>query len=291
MSYLLFLDESGHDHKNTPYEVRGGIALEAGHVWPFIQAIENAEESAFGDLLHRHGTEIKGEKLLSKKRFVWAAQGPMLDDVARRKGALGFLRKGVSGGVPTRDEFTAYGQASLTLVRRIFALLRDHRALIFAAAIPRSVPKAPVGEEQPLRRDHVALLERYFYLLEKQNAAGLLIMDASDETDDRRFVRRIQQYFRATDVGRYRATRVVPAPLFVSSGMNYPIQVADLCIYAINWGFRLREGGMDGPVRQEIAQEFGPWLHELQFVGDVSVSGAVTRRHGIVYVADPYSAE
>ena len=27
MAWLLFLDESGHDHKQMPYEVRGGIAL------------------------------------------------------------------------------------------------------------------------------------------------------------------------------------------------------------------------------------------------------------------------
>ncbi len=27
MSWLLFLDESGHDHRQLPYEVRGGIAL------------------------------------------------------------------------------------------------------------------------------------------------------------------------------------------------------------------------------------------------------------------------
>lgn len=30
MSWFLFLDESGHDHKTMPYEVRGGIALHAG---------------------------------------------------------------------------------------------------------------------------------------------------------------------------------------------------------------------------------------------------------------------
>jgi hypothetical protein len=27
MSYLFFMDESGHDHRNTPYEVRGGVAI------------------------------------------------------------------------------------------------------------------------------------------------------------------------------------------------------------------------------------------------------------------------
>ena len=33
MSWLLFMDESGHDHKNTPLEVRGGIALHAKDIW------------------------------------------------------------------------------------------------------------------------------------------------------------------------------------------------------------------------------------------------------------------
>ena len=36
MSWLLFLDESGHDHKQLPYEVRGGIALHARQLWPFV---------------------------------------------------------------------------------------------------------------------------------------------------------------------------------------------------------------------------------------------------------------
>lgn len=37
MSWLLFMDESGHDHKNMPYEVRGGVAIHAGQLWPFVQ--------------------------------------------------------------------------------------------------------------------------------------------------------------------------------------------------------------------------------------------------------------
>ncbi len=28
MAWLLFLDESGHDHKQMPYEVRGGVAIQ-----------------------------------------------------------------------------------------------------------------------------------------------------------------------------------------------------------------------------------------------------------------------
>ncbi len=48
MSYLLFLDESGHDHKNAPYEVRGGVALHAEKLWPFVQGMKKLEEACFG---------------------------------------------------------------------------------------------------------------------------------------------------------------------------------------------------------------------------------------------------
>jgi len=53
MSYLLFLDESGHDHKTMPYEIHGGVALHASKLWPFVKALTNLEQAAFGDFLHR----------------------------------------------------------------------------------------------------------------------------------------------------------------------------------------------------------------------------------------------
>lgn len=53
MSYLLCLDESGHDHKNAPYEVRGGIALHARKLCPFVQAMKKLEQSCYGDALHK----------------------------------------------------------------------------------------------------------------------------------------------------------------------------------------------------------------------------------------------
>jgi hypothetical protein len=42
MSWLLFCDESGHDHKNTPLEVRGGIAIKTNKIWDFVQAFAEA---------------------------------------------------------------------------------------------------------------------------------------------------------------------------------------------------------------------------------------------------------
>ena len=46
MSYLLFIDESGHDHRHAPYEVRGGIALHSRKLWPFIRAGERIKKEA-----------------------------------------------------------------------------------------------------------------------------------------------------------------------------------------------------------------------------------------------------
>ena len=39
MAWLLFMDESGHDHKQMPYEVRGGFALHDEQLWPFVRDV------------------------------------------------------------------------------------------------------------------------------------------------------------------------------------------------------------------------------------------------------------
>jgi len=291
MSWLLFLDESGHDHKQMPYEVRGGIALHASELWAFVQDMHRLELASFGTELHQFKKELKGCKLLDKDRFKWASQGPPLADEARRKHSRGFLTKGLERKSPTRDEFTAYGQACLEMARGIFQLLRDHHAKLFAVAIPRNVSRPDTFEaEQYLRKDQVFLLERYYYALESERQHGLLVMDEVEKTADRKFVRRLEAYFTRTQTGRYRSAWIVPTPFFVSSDMTYPVQAADLAIYCVNWGFRLPTRGMDSPTRLEIASEFGPWLNQLQFRGDVYRDGAVYQEYGIVFVPDPYTA-
>ena len=69
MSWLLFLDESGHDHKHCPYEVRGGIAVHASKLWSLVQRLQAAELAAFGANLREYGKEFKGARLLDKDRF------------------------------------------------------------------------------------------------------------------------------------------------------------------------------------------------------------------------------
>lgn len=290
MSFLLFIDESGHDHKKTPYEVRGGIALHAERLWGFIQAMCRLEEACFGDLLHNYRKqEVKGRTLLDKDRFRWAAQGAPLDDETRRLHSRAFLAKGLEQKAPTRIEFTAYGQACLGMARGIFALLREYEAVLFATAIPRGVARPADSEEgERLRKDHVFLLERYFYFLQHTRESGLLVMDATEKTLDRQFVQQMERYFQLTHTGKRRASRVVPAPFFVSSEMTYPIQAADVCIYCINWGFRLPGRGMDAETRPEIAAEFGPQLQGLQYRGEETRAGNTFVTYGITFVPEPY---
>ena len=114
-------------------------------------------------------------------------------------------------------------------------------------------------------------------------------MDEVEKVADRHFVRQLQPYFARTVTGRYRSRWIVPTPFFVASDMAYPVQAADLCIYCVNWGFRLPSIGMDAAVQAEIADEFRPWLDMLQFRGEGHRNGRVFKSFGIVFVPDPYN--
>jgi hypothetical protein len=285
------MDESGHDHRTTHYEVRGGIALHVSKLWPFIQSVQRLEITTFGTLLHEFRTELKGCKLLDKDRFKWAQQGSQMIPEERRKHCRGFLTKGLERKVPSRLEFTAYGQASLEMATGIFELLWQHEATIFASVIPKGVKKPETYEaEEFLRKDHVFLFERYYYLLEQKREHGLVVMDEVEKTEDRRFVKQMEAYFKKTETGRFRSSYIVPNPLFVSSDMTYPIQVADLAIYCINWGFRIPSRGMDAETRQEIADNYGRWLAQLQFEGRIERDGTEFTSYGIVFVPDPFES-
>jgi hypothetical protein len=157
------------------------------------------------------------------------------------------------------------------------------------SAIPCGVkpdPDDPLREY--LRKDHVFLLERFFYFLEREQEHGLLVMDETEKTADRRFVRKLHSYFVKTEKGRSRTQWIVPSPLFVSSDMTAAVQAADLAIYCVNWGFRLPARGMSGEVREEIASEFGPLIGRLQFVGDGYSEGKVFKSYGVVFEPEPY---
>lgn len=287
MAWLLFLDESGHDHKQMPYEVRGGVALQDSQLWPFTRAVQQLELVVFGCSLHEFQLELKGSTLLDRKRFRFAKQAEEMPADERRKHARSFLVKGLQKQTPTSSEFCAYGQACIEMARGMFQLLRDHQAVLFASMIARGTGKATGPAEELLRKDKVFLLERFFYFLEKERRSGLLVMDGTEKSADRKFVRQLEAYFLKTSTGRLRSQWIVPTPFFVSSDMAYPIQAADVCIYCVNWAFRLPTHGMNEPVREEIRSEFSDWLRTLQFHGEGRKHGKVFEMWGICYVQNP----
>ncbi len=295
MSWLFFIDESGHDHNACPFEVRGGMAVQMGKLWHLIQSLQRLEQECFGCCLSDWGHEIKGAKLLSAKRLRHANQQDRLfSPEERKKHVASFLQKGKRKECPTKNEFAAYGQACVMMSERIFEELYHHEAVVIASIIPRGVQK-PEGflYEEFLRKDQVFLLERFFYLLEECDTEGLLIMDKVENNADRKFIRRIERYFVSTWKGRERASRIVPTPFFVESDLVYAIQAADMCIYAINWGFR-KINHMDdgGEVREELAEKFEDWLFRLQYKkrGLEYGENKLTDTYGIFYVADPYTS-
>ena len=188
-----------------------------------------------------------------------------------------------------RGEFTACGKACLCMAGEVFGLLKQHRAVVMASGIPQGVGKpADYRLNDYLRKDVVFLLERFLYFLEAKRDRGVLVMDETDKREDRRFVARMEEYFTKTATGRYRTAWIVPTPFFVSSDMAYAVQAADLCIYCINWGFRLVSRGMNAERREEITSMFGTDLGDLQYRGQGYRDGRVFDTYGIVYVPDPY---
>lgn len=290
MTWLLFMDESGHDHRHMPLEVRGGIALPVSKLWDFVRAWQRLELDAFGVPLSDFKKEAKGSTLLDKDRYRWSTQGVRLTDAERRKGARSFLTKGLQKLPPTSGEFLAYGQACIEMARGIFELLQSHGAKLFACAIPRGTrPPANFEQSDYLRKDQVFLFERFFYFLEAQQSHGLLVLDETEKTEDRRFLSRLQRYFTVTSPGRQRTAWIVPSPLFVSSDMSVGVQAADVCLYSLNWGFRLPQWQVES-VRIEIEHDFRPQLDRLQWQGDGFRNGKSFHSYGIVFVPDPYDS-
>ena len=267
MSWLLFLDESGHDHKQMPYEVRGGVAIHASRLWSFTRAVTEVERDAFGSPLHEFGNEWKGSSLLDRKRWKHFAQDPPMAPAARRSAASGFLRRGAENAArkkrkqpalsPARVEFSGYGQACKAMADGVFRSLVEAEARLFAVALPRGTAR-PVGHG--LRADHAALFGAYAAMLTELDETGLLVMDEVTREIDRSFARDIDTHFGgATEAPRF----LVPAPLFVNSASAHAVRAADLCIYCVNWGFRSAEVGMIAEDRPELRGAFRALLDRL----------------------------
>jgi hypothetical protein len=104
MAWLLFMDESRHNHQDMPYEVRGGFALADQKLWPLVRDLMRLELECFGARLSDYKSEIKGQKLLQRDRFKHAAQSTEPIEAAKRQHLCrALLQAGLEKRGPTRE--------------------------------------------------------------------------------------------------------------------------------------------------------------------------------------------
>jgi hypothetical protein len=248
MSWALFIDESGQDRRQSPYEVLAGLAVEDRDIWPLIRQLSDAQQHHFGmRLFEAYGREAKAQKLLDRRTFKHADQMPAIPTPERTRLAHELL---MDGREVTRERLTALGQAKIAYCRFCLGLARSNRAQVFATIVPKAAPRPT--DADALRKDYAFLFERYFQFLDAQagDPMGYLIFDERDRSESHILLGQVSNYFVRTRNGRMRSRLIIPEPLFVHSDMTTLVQLADIVAYVVSWGLRLR--GMTAPARKEL---------------------------------------
>lgn len=248
MSWALFIDESGQDRRQSPYEVLAGLAVEDRGIWPLIRRLSDAQEAYFGmRLFEAYGREAKAQKLLDRRTFRHAAQMPPIPSNDRTRMAHELLTDGTN---VTRERLTALGQAKIAYCGFCLTLALKHGAQVFATIVPQAAPRPEAADA--LRKDYAFLFERFYGFLNAQagDPMGYLIFDERDRSESHLLLGQVSSYFVRTGNGRIRSRLIIPEPLFVHSDMTTLIQLADIIAYVVSWGMRLR--GMAAPARQEL---------------------------------------
>jgi hypothetical protein len=249
LAYFLFIDESGQDRRESPYEVLAGVSIEDRDLWNLVQTIQDAEVSHFGGRYSGGSRELKAKKLLKRKVFRQASQMAPIAAEERRVLAGRCLREGPSAG---RKEITALAQAKLAYVRELIEICGRFRCKAFASIVERTGQRPT--DSTYLRKDYSFLFERFFYFLEDvdSQASGVIVFDELERSRSHILVEQMDRYFKRTGKGKIRASQIIPEPFFVHSDLTTGIQLADLIAYVTSWGFRIK--GMTEPKREELGE-------------------------------------
>ncbi len=259
MSWALFIDESGQDLRQSPYEVLAGIAIEDRKLWPLIRQLSDAQDAIFGTrLFEAYGSEAKAQKLLKSKAFKHANQ---MEPIEPERRALLTHEILMDGTAVTKERLTALAQAKIEYCGLALDLCRKADARAFASIVPRTALRP---QTDMLRKDYAYLFERFFYFLNSKpdDPMGYLVFDERYKSASHILLTQVSHYFVRTDNGRTRARLIIPEPFFVHSDLTTMIQVVDLVAYVISWGVRLR--GMNEPKRDELS-DLAAKVMRLQF--------------------------
>lgn len=267
MAYFLFIDESGQDRHESPYEVLAGIAIQDRDLWNFIKAVQDAEVRFFGKRYSSGSDELKARKLLKRKVFRLAAQLEPIAAPERTQMALNCLDYGPTA---TRGQITALAQAKLAYVKEIFEICSRFRCKAFASIVESGAPR-PDSKEH-LRKDYIYLFERFFYFLEDADPdhSGIVVFDELEKSQSHVLVSQMDSYFKKTAKGQQRSGLIVPEPFFVHSDLTTGIQIADLVAYVISWGLRFPAMSED---RREELEEFAQRVKGLQAFSRRDIDG------------------
>lgn len=248
MAYFLFIDESGQDHKDSPYEVLAGVAIEDTALWKLIKDMHELELDCFGRRYRLDNREIKALKFLNKKTFRLAHQMDPIDLFERMPLAKSALDNGEHA---TKKQLTALAQAKLSYVKQVFQLCHQYRCKIFASIVADHTKV--IADAGMLRKDYIYLFERFFYFLEDTpgEPRGIVVFDELDKSASHILLTQMDKYFKRTAKGRLRSSLVIPEPFFVHSDLTTGIQIADFIAYLLSWNFRV-ENKLTKPGREEL---------------------------------------
>lgn len=247
MAWLLFVDESGHDRLESPYEVLAGVAIRDHELRELIARMHDAEITSFGRRYTDGHRELKGSALLKRKVYRHRALDAELDlaDIPA------LARAALDDGARANDRMLkALALAKLKYVAAAFDTCAQFGCRAFASIVETD---AQPTTGRGLRKDYAYLFERFFYFLE-DNAAdeqGIVVFDELEKSKSHLLIDQMHRYFEETAVGRLRASRIIPEPFFVHSDLTTGVQIADLFAYVISWGFRMPR--MTKPAREELA--------------------------------------
>jgi hypothetical protein len=231
MAWFLFVDESGQDHRDSPYEVLAGVAIRDSAIWPFIQELHEAELRNFGRRYSGGGRELKGTKILKRKTFAHAALNCTVSLAEIPALAKEFMDDG--GANNTIRHFKALGLAKLNYVQEVFALCAKYDCRIFGSIV--EIDAHPTSSNG-LRKDYAYLFQRFFYFLDDihNDDQGVVVFDELEKTKSHILIEQTHRYFKETVTGRTRSRLIVPEPFFVHSDLTTGIQVADLVAYCLS---------------------------------------------------------
>jgi hypothetical protein len=282
VSYLLFIDESGHDQHDSPYEVLAGIVIQDRKLWGLINAVQQLELDCFGQRYAAGERELKGKKILKRKVFRHAGQSEPIPLDQRTEMARRCLADGASA---TRAEMAALGQAKIDFVGRALSLCHDFDCKAIASIVARGAPRP---SEDVLRKDYAYLFERFFYFLENQPGEhqGLVVFDELERSQGHLLVDHMAKFSSDLQVGRERAERIIPEPFFVHSHLTTGVQLADLIAYIAAWGIQI--GRMPPASRPELA-DLGRRVCRLEHHVVIEHTWPRKRRvqsHSLAYIDD-----